>query len=304
MNWFLIALIAPALWAATNHLDKYLLSRYFKGGGVGALMVFSSIVGVALLPFIYFLHPEVIKNFNPGFFLISLNGFIYVLAILPYFYALNKDDASVTAALFQMIPIFSYILAYLFLGETLSTLQLIGGLVIIFGAVLMTLEFTTNRKIRFKKDIFTLMSISCFLLASNFLFFKLFANHYDFWITSFWEYIGFSLFAFLLLIFIPTYRNGFISILKVNKFSALALNGVNEIINIVAKVAFNIASLLTPITLVWIVDGLQPFFIFIYGILLTVFFPQISKESISKNILIQKTLAIFVMFIGVYLINK
>ena len=34
MNWFLIALLPPALWSVTNHFDKYLLSKFFKGGGV------------------------------------------------------------------------------------------------------------------------------------------------------------------------------------------------------------------------------------------------------------------------------
>ena len=82
MNWFLIALIPPAVWAATNHFDKYLLSKYFKGGGVGALMVFSSMIGVLLLPIIYILHPEVVQSFNLSYLLIALNGFFYVLAVL------------------------------------------------------------------------------------------------------------------------------------------------------------------------------------------------------------------------------
>src|SRR3990167_5414927 len=151
MNWFLIALIPPAVWAATNHFDKYLLSKYFKGGGVGALMVFSSMIGVLLLPIIYFLHPEVIQSFNLSYLLIALNGFFYVLAVLPYFYALMKDETSVSAALFQMIPVFSYVLAYFVLGETLKTNQMIGGLVIIVGAILITLDLTDRKRIKFKK---------------------------------------------------------------------------------------------------------------------------------------------------------
>lgn len=304
MNWFLIALIPPAVWAATNHFDKYLLSKYFKGGGVGALMVFSSIIGVCLLPFIYWLHPEVIRTFNPRFLLISLNGFFYVLAVLPYFYALLKDETSVAAALFQMIPIFSYVLAFFVLGETLSINQLFGGLVIITGAVLITLDLTDRKKIRFKKEIFGLMALSCLLFAINFLFFKFFAIQYSFWVTSFWEYVGFAIFASLLLLFVAPYRREFVNVLKKNSLAVLGINGVNEIINIVAKVSFNIASLMTPITLIWIVDGLQPFFIFLYGVLLTVFFPNISKEDISKRVLTQKILAILVMFVGVYLINR
>jgi len=304
MNWFLIALIPPAVWAATNHFDKYLLSKYFKGGGVGALMVFSSIVGLCLLPFIYLLHPEVISSFNSKFLLISFNGFFYVLALLPYFYALKKDETSVSAALFQMIPIFSYILAYVVLGETLRSSQLLGGLIVILGSVLITLDLTDHKKVKFKKEIFGLMVLSCLFFAVNFLFFKFYAIQYDFWVTSFWEYIGFAVFASLLLVFVAPYRKEFINVLKKNSLAVIAVNGVNEIINIVAKVSFNVASLLTPITLIWIVDGLQPFFIFIYGVLLTVFFPHLGKENISKKILAQKIVAILVMFVGVFLINK
>lgn len=304
MNWFLIALIPPAVWSITNHLDKYLLSKYFKSGGVGALMVFSSIIGMFLLPIIYFIHPEVIKAFNPKFLLISLNGFFYVLAVLPYFYALLKDETSVAAALFQMIPIFSYILAYFVLGETLTVLQMLGGLVIIVGAVLITLDLTNHKKIVFKKEVFGLMALSCLLFSINFLFFKFFAIEYSFWVTSFWEYLGFAIFASLLLLFIPSYRKQFSSVMKKNSLAVLTVNGVNEILNILAKVSFNFASLLTPITLTWIVDGLQPLFIFIYGVLLTVFLPKISKENISKRILVQRITAIIIMFVGVYLINR
>lgn len=112
MNWFLIALIPPAVWSITNHLDKYLLSKYFKGGGVGALMVFSSLVGVFLLPIIYLLHPEALSVKPINAILMALNGFLYVLAVLPYFYALNKDEASIAVPLFQLIPVFSYVLDY------------------------------------------------------------------------------------------------------------------------------------------------------------------------------------------------
>jgi len=89
MNWFLIALIPPALWSATNHLDKYLVSKFFKGSGVGALMVFSSLIGVFLLPIIVVWHPEVL-SLTITSLLIAINGFLYILAVLPYFYALQK----------------------------------------------------------------------------------------------------------------------------------------------------------------------------------------------------------------------
>jgi len=83
----------------------------------------------------------------------------------------------------------------------------------------------------------------------------------------------------------------------------LSLNGVNEIINITAKVSFNFASLLTPITLTWIVNSFQPLFVFGYGVILTLFFPHISKESLLKKHLAQKLISIAIMFAGTYLLN-
>ena len=90
MNWFLIALIAPILWAITNHIDKYLISKYFKGGSVGALMIFSSIIGFLLLPVIYFIEPGVLNVQLSFIIILVLNGFLYVVGLLPYFYDGDK----------------------------------------------------------------------------------------------------------------------------------------------------------------------------------------------------------------------
>lgn len=303
MNWFLIALIPPALWSATNHLDKYLISKYFRGGGVGALMVFSSLIGIFILPFIAFFNHGVF-GVNPiNAVLIILNGFIYILAVLPYFYAIQKDEASVTVPLFQLIPIFSFILAYFVLKETLLPKQIIGSILIVLGAVGISLEIGEGKTIRFKKEVFWLMALSSLLFAVNFLFFKFFALQESFWTTSFWEYVGLAIFAFLVMAFVKPYRKEFVNVMKKNKLPVIGLNGFNEIINIVAKLSFNFASLLTPITITWVVDGLQPFFVFIYGIILTLFFPQLGTESLLKKHLVQKVISICVMFVGTYFLN-
>lgn len=304
MNWFLIALIPPAIWSATNHFDKYLVSKYFKGGGVGALMMFSSLIGVFILGVIAIIHPEVLSYpVTKGFF-IALNGFVYLLATLPYLYALRKDEASIAVPMFQMIPVFTYFLAWLILGETLNGSQLLGGILIILGAVIISLELSEVNKISIKKEVLFLMTISSLFFSLNFIFFKYFAINATFWVTSFWEYVGFAIFSFFLFVFIKKYRDEFVSAIKANKVTVLTLNGINEILNIIAKLAFNFASLLTPIALTWIVDGFQPFFVLVYGVLLTMFFPHISQENISRKHLAHKILAISIMFIGTFFINK
>jgi len=157
MSWFLIALIPPAIWSATNHFDKYLISKYFKGGGVGALMMFSSIIGVFILAIIAVIHPEVLNYPAAKGVFIALNGFVYLLATLPCLCALKKDETSIAVPLFQLIPVFTYFLAWLILGETLSLSQLLGGVLVILGAVIISLELSEVNKISIKKEVLLLM---------------------------------------------------------------------------------------------------------------------------------------------------
>jgi drug/metabolite transporter (DMT)-like permease len=303
MNWFLIALLPPIFWSLTNHIDKYLLTKYFKDGAIGAVMIFSASIAILLLPIIILIQPSVLQNFQINYLLIVLNGTLYLFASLPYFYALERDDASLSVPLFQMIPVFSFILGYIFLKESLNVTQMIGGVLIVISSIFISLNISDIKKMRMKWDVFGLMALSSILFAMNFIFFKYFAVETNFWVTSFWEYLGFGLFGISLL-FIKNYRKGFFNVLKQNRLEVLSINGLNEVLNIVAKIAFNFATILTPVTMVWIINGLQPVFVFVFGIILTLLFPKISKEDISKKTLIQRILAIAVITVGVYLINR
>lgn len=299
MTWFLIALIAPALWAATNHIDKYLLDKYFKDGGEGALFIFSSIIGIFFIPIVALIHPEALQYPLTAALLVALNGALYIVGLMPYVYALKKGDASVVIPLFQLIPVFSFVLAWVVLGETLTASQLIGGTIVILGSIALSFEMNEVKKLSFNKQAFWLMILSSFLLSLTFLFFKYFALEATLLTTVFWEYVGFAITS-ALLFFVPVYRKQFIQIIKANSVPALSLNGINEIINLIGKFAFNFSSLLVPITLIWFVVGFQPLFVFAYGLLLTLFLPHISKEKITRGHLMHRLITISVMLIGTY----
>ncbi len=303
MNWIFFALIPPILWSISIHLDKYLLTKYFKSGGIGTLTIFSSLIGLFISFIILAIHPEVLSvNIAHGFFMF-LNGILYVIALLPYFIALKKDEASITTPIFQFIPVFAFLLDWMFLDEILKINQIIGGIVIVAGAILISINLSSNTTKKIKKEVILLMSLSSFLFALNFLIFKLLALEASFWTTAFYEYLGWIATGLFLLIFFKKFRDDFFYVLRSNSINALSINGINEIINIIAKLSFNFASLLAPLTLTWIINGLEPFFIFIFGVLLTLFFPKFSKENITRNVLIQKVVSIIIMFIGLYILN-
>lgn len=302
MNWFLIALIGPALWALVNHIDKYIISKYFSGPGVGSLVLFTSLSGLIMSFFIF------IFGFNHIFigllsaFVIGINGALLVSAFIPYLYALENEEASWASTLYQLIPVFGYILGLIFLHEQLTTPQLSASLLIIAGAITISLDF--SQKIKLKAKPFWLMVLSSFMIAVNALIFKIIALDQNFWGTAFWEYVGGGVFGILLFTLIPLYRKQFIATIQRGKKAVLTINLISELLNIFAKLAANFASLLAPLALVWVVNGFQPFIVFIYGVILTLFIPSLGKENIGKNIIIQKLSAMTVMFIGIYLLFK
>jgi hypothetical protein len=54
MNWLFYAFSGPLMWAASTHIDKYLVERYFKHSTVTVLLVFTALIGLAMLTFIFF----------------------------------------------------------------------------------------------------------------------------------------------------------------------------------------------------------------------------------------------------------
>lgn len=301
MNWFLIALIGPILYSLSNHTDKYLISKYLKGGAVGSLIIFSSIFSVVALPVVLFIHPSVFTIGILKGIALAFNGMLLVIAILCYFYALHKDEASYVVPFYQMIPIFGFILGYFILGETISVIQGIASFVIIIGALVLSFEF--GDEIKFKKEVVLLMTLASVLYAINGVIFKLIALKDGFWLSTFWSLVGKIVLGVIFLIFIQSYRQQFFEMLKENKVAVLGLNSLSEMLFIVAESVMQYATLLAPIALVLLVNSFQPFFVFIIGIFLTLFFPNISQESLSRKNVIQKIIGIGLIIIGTYFIG-
>lgn len=301
---FFVALIPPAIFAGVNYIDKYLVSRYFRGGGVGALMIFSSLIGAFVAVIIALFQPHILNvPFSEGLILI-LNGGIYMCAVLPYLHAVQENDISVIVPLFQLTPVFSFFLEWALLGSTLQYYQLASGVVIIGSAIFISIDMGSDHHFHLKKKAFLLMSISSLLFAANSLLFKYFAISTPFWTTSFYEYIGFACVALILFLFVRRYRAEFLRVVHDNKREILMLNVGNEVLNITGKITFNAVSLLMPVTLAWILGGFQPVFTFVYGILLTLALPRFIKENIEKRVLIQKTIAIAAMLGATFLLGR
>lgn len=304
MVWPILSIISALTAALINFVDKYLIEKYAKQGDVGALILFSSAIGIpASLTILFFNRSVLNVSFIEAFVLI-LNGIMYTLWLIPYLYALNEDETSVVSPLFQISSIITVILGFILLKETLTYSQVIGILAIMFGATGLTLEIKNIKSIKVKLRILGLMTLSCAIIAVNTVIFKSLALETNFWSAVFWEYIGFSLAFILFFTFIFSFRVDFLRMLSSNKLPIISLNLFNELLAVASKLAFNAALLLAPVGIVsFFSEGVQPVFVLLLGLTLTRFFPKTVIETTEKKVVFQKFISIIFIVVGSYLIS-
>ncbi|OHA16278.1 MAG: hypothetical protein A3G52_04510 [Candidatus Taylorbacteria bacterium RIFCSPLOWO2_12_FULL_43_20] len=301
MTWFLIAFLATFIFSVSNYVDKYLLSKHFPEKGEGALILYSTLFTLVILPFIFIIEPNVLSVSVSSIAVLLSGGIIASISILLYLKALSVNDTSTVVPFLQLIPVFGYSLGYFILHESLSVNQILAGIFIIFGSVLLSLNFGASEKIKFKTKLFYLMFIAPLLTALAQVMYKQAAIGESFVASIFWSFSGFAIFGIFLYIISRNYRAQFINTFRAGK-TVLVMNCLNEFMTIVGDIGILYALLLAPAALVMIVGSYQPLIVLILGIMLTLFFPKIIKEKLSVQHLGQKFIAIVIIIVGSYLL--
>jgi drug/metabolite transporter (DMT)-like permease len=302
MNWLVFALSRPVLWAISTHLDKYLVERYFKHTDVAVLLVFTALMGLALMPVIAFFDPGVMHRDALSIALMTASGLLYMSAVFFYLQALQGHEASVVAPFFQASPLFGYGLGYLMLGETLSATQLLGGALILGGILFVSIGSRTGRE-PFRWRLAAQMLICGFILSLSTLIFKALAVRDEFWATTFWMFAGEALFGFFFLC-IARYRRQFIQLLRTNTMALIGINASNELINLGGGLGNRYALIFAPLAIVQAVGSTTTLFVFVIGIMLTMFLPKLGRESLKARELIQKGFAAVLVAAGIALVSR
>lgn len=299
MTPIIIALLGPALWAAGNHIDKYLVDRRMLNAGVGAALLFSSVVGVPMMLIFWLLQPNVTAIQPAHAALLMVNGVLYIVSLWPYLLALQRDDAAVVVPLFQLTVVFSYGLGLIVLNEQLTSAEAGACLLVVAGSLVLTVHKRAGaRAIRLQKDVLLLMIAAAFLNALNWFLFKFVAIQENFLVSSFWEYVGFSL-ATAGLLLIGVCRNEFFVAINASGKTVLSLVGLNEALALAAKIATNLASLVLPLAVISAIHSTQSLFVFIFGLILSSVTPRHYKQdNTSAHVILQRMTAIMLIVAG------
>ncbi len=303
MTWFFIAIIGPFLYALTNHIDKIILEKYFRQGGIGTLLLFSSLLSVTSLPLVYWADPRVFAVSSFHILVLAVVGLLDVLVLVCYLIALKNDEASVVVVFYQLMPVFGYVLGYFILGERLTHMQLLAMALVIFGTTIVSFEVDSENRFRLRRKTILPMVAASFFWATEGVIFKAVALEENFLRSFFWEHVMLTIIGIIIFVFMRPYREHFLSAIRNNSKAILSLNVLNEAFYMLGNFAFAAAFMLAPVALVLLTQSFQPIFVLGIGIFLTVFFPKITAEKIHARHLWPKIIAILITGIGAYLLS-
>lgn len=291
------SILSPAIFGINNYIDKFLLEKQNISATVLSIYggVFAFIVGLVVL-FITGFYPIDTKSL----LIILSSGFLTTIYLLPYYKALSLDETSYVIPLFQFYPIFVLILSFVFLNESLSKMQYLGCIIIVLAGFLLSVEKLNRKIFKLRKSFFYIV-LSSLLFAVAQVLYKFGVQEIPFWNTLPYEGLGIALGALC----ITVYKNNFKKLkneTKRFKGKVFIFMTVNELVYILARYTGYFAISIISVGMVSILAGLQPLFVLIYGIILSLWFPKILKEVINKKVLSQKTISIILMFLGLYFI--
>lgn len=302
MTWIFLTLVAVVLWSMVNIADNYLVERNKKfGHPIGSLVIFSSLFGFIAAGAIWLLSGASMTLSAREVVILIIAGLCNVSWIIFYLKALPDEDVSTVVPWFLTAPFFAYILGYIFLGEKLSGMQLVGGGVVLLGGLILSVKKQEGGyTMRWK--LIANMTLASLLIAVWVTLFKLVARDAGFWVASFWEHVGLGIGGLFIIFFVRSYRQGFNEILQRDAKKVLTISLFSETATIVGNLLANYAVLLVPVSLVFLIEVAQPAVVFILGLLCTFFAPSILKEDVSWRNIIQKVISIAVMSIGAALL--
>src|SRR3989338_7199951 len=294
MNWIFLSLLAPLFWASSNFVDKYILGKYTKS--IFDFVFFSTITSWIFFAaiFLFVGAPELslysLIPITTGMALIYSYGF--------YGKALEQGDASAHVILFKLIPVITVILAFAFLGQTLSLNELLGFVIVLAGAIIVSFEKSKGIFIKgFGMIMIAILMWSVVILVTDYGLTKM----------SFWDYfmlvnLGSAL-AGLAMFIIPSIRKQVIEGIKTARVAKYVWFSWNNALDFFGQMSIKKAFAIAPSAgLITVVMQVQSFYAILIGILLTLLIPSIIKEDISAPALIKKFVGATVMFLGVYIL--
>ena len=295
MEWIIFALLTPAFRGMNKVLNKFLITK--KISGFYAISVYLNLIDLLfIIPVPFFTS---ISFLFPYALIAVAGGALPVLAFWFNFKALQIEEVSRVAPLFYLTTIFVILLSIVFLGEILNAQNYLGIVLIILTSILIS--YKKSEKGKPISAALKYMIPYTGIFATYSIMNKYLLGYVDYWSLYFWAAVGSAITALVMLAF-KTPRKELAETMPLLGKKTFVISFTTEGVYVLGIISSLVAMSLGPVSLVSTLGNLQNIFVFGYTLIISLIVPRILKEELTRNVIIQKTVAIAIMFVGTWLI--
>jgi len=320
MAWLFVAISSYFINAGVYVADKFLLSKKIHSSITYAFYVgIWSIFNFVLLIFSPW-YPSASE-----FFIDIFAGILFLATLVFWYKALHQSEATrVVPMVGALVPIFSFILSFIFLGETFNKNQLLAFAILIAGGVIISVKQTklyvfkkvkdrienilektfgdVSAELRPTRRLIINSFISAFFFAVYYVLIKYIYMNQPFVGSFVWSRLG-TFIGVIFILLIPDWRKA----IKENRAYARAPKNLSFflLVRLLAAAAFimlNWAISLGNVAMVNALQGTQYIFLILLVLMLSARFPRILSEELGRGVLIQKMVGVILVSLGLWVL--
>lgn len=320
MTWLIVTIASYFINAGVYVGDKFLLSKKIHSS-----IAYAFYVGIwSVLNFVLLIFAPWIPS--PAELAIDLfAGGLFLLTLVFWYKALHQSEATrVVPIVGALVPVFSFILSHLFLGENLNQNQLVAFFILIAGGILISIKQTrlymvkavVNRLQDVLGDFFGVINaeyrptrrlilnsvISAFFFASYYVLMKYVYMHQPFIGSFVWSRMG-TFVGVLVILLVPAWRQLISEHRKdASKPKNLEFFLVVRFFAAVAFIMLNWAISLGNVAMTNALQGVQYVFLILLVLLLSARYPHFLKEELGGGVLLQKIIGAVLVSLGLWVL--
>lgn len=318
--WLFITITAYMINAGIYVADKFLLSKKIHSS-----ITYAFFVGIWSIFnfFILILDPWVPNLRELGIDILA--GMLFLFTLVFWYKALHQSEATrVVPIVGALVPIFSFLFSFIFLGESLEERHFLAFIVLINGGVLVSIKHTRlyiweeakdslknvlgnafggiHAGYRPSKRLIFNSTISALFFAAYYVLIKYIYTTQPFIGGFVWSRLG-TFIGVILILLVPAWRKN----IKHHRKGVKSAGGFSFFmaVRLLAALAFimlNWAISLGSVALTNSLQGVQYVFLLIIVVFLSTRYPNVMQEELGGGVLIQKIIGATLIGTGLYML--
>lgn len=296
VDWASMALLSAAVLGLVNINDSHLISRRMPSLRAYMLSMGSVVLVFSLILIYLFPLPRDLGTL-PLMVAIA-SGIFRTTAAAIMFYTMKREEVSRVIPVINTYPVFVAIMAVPLLGEKLYYLQWIAIIIVVAGAVMVSVRQSPGSSVTWLgKAFFLLVGSSLFMAMADV------AGKYALAYVSSWNMYCITHFCIAGIFLLISLRPHVLKELgSIKKAKAISILIINEILVVIGAVLMFWAMQRGPVSLVSTIISSRPIFLFIYALIISRVSPMFIEHQPGKAMLALRLIAIIMIVSGIAII--